>query len=266
MEVGIAAAGTAVLFDNTVAFLSRNKRGALQAVRVGDGYLPQVFSGPEQTTKWERYSTISDAFAYNMQIDGHDFYILTFPTANATWAYDAVEKRWHQRSSDFVEGTPTRELANCHAYCGEWAGGTHILGDFNETGKLFAVSTSVYTFDGTNMERRVTGPTLSAENEDRVRFSQVQVDIEEGVSPSSEEGLILSYSKDGGGTYLGATAFELGSGSGGRIVRLMRRKLGRARLWNFRIYTASPRKVVIKGLWGKLYGEPKFGEASGAAA
>lgn len=270
IECGIAAAGTACRFDNTVAWLSRSARGALQAVRAGGQFQPQVFSTPEVTTKWERYSTVSDAFAYVMQIDGHEFYIVTFPTAGATWAYDALTKLWHRRSAAFSSSNPTREKANCHAFCGDWSGGTHILGDFNETGKLFAVSTSVYTFDSANMERRGTGPTLAGMNESRLRFSEVQVDLEEGVADAGDTGnddeLTLSYSKDGGHTYSTGVQLNLGVGaSTGYATRLMQRKLGYGRSWTFRVYTDTPRKIVIKGAYGRVYGEGLDGSEPKAA-
>lgn len=270
MECGIAAAGTACRFDNSVAWLSRSERGALQAVKAGGGFQPVVFSAPEVSRKWEGYSTVDDAFAYVMQIDGHEFYIITFPTAGATWAYDALTKLWHRRSAAFSSGNPTREKANCHAYCGDWSGGTHILGDSSETGKLFAVSTSVYTFDSANMERRATGPALAAPNESRLRFSEVQIDIEEGIADSGDSGnddeLTFSYSKDGGHTYSSGVQLALGVGaSTGYATRLMQRKLGHGRNWIFRVYADTPRKIVVKGAYGRVYGEGLDGSEPRAA-
>lgn len=270
IESGIAAAGSACLFDNSVAWLSRSERGGLQAVRAGSQFQPEVFSTPEISRKWEEYSTVSDAFAYAMDIDGHSFWVITFPTANATWAYDAVTKLWHRRSAAFSSSNPTREKANCHAYCGDWSGGTHILGDSSETGKLFAVSTSVYTFDSVNMERRATGPALAAMNETRLRFSEAQIDIEEGIADAGDSGnddeLTLSWSKDGGHTYSTGVQLALGVGaSTGYATRLMQRKLGYGRNWIFRVYTDTPRKIVIKGAYGRVYGEGLDGSEPRAA-
>lgn len=276
IECGIEGAGTACRFDNTVAWLSRTQRGALQAVKAGAGYQPVVFSTPEVSAKWSRYSATEDAFAYVMQIDGHEFYIVTFPAAGATWAYDALTKLWHRRSAAFGGGSPTREKANCYAFASGWASGggagpgAHILGDFNETGKLFAVSTSVYTFDSANMERRATGPTLAAMNESRLRFSEAQVDIEEGVADAGDTGnddeLTLSYSKDGGHTYSTGVQLNLGVGaSTGYATRLMQRKLGYGRSWVFRCYTDTPRKIIIKGAYGRVYGEGLDGAEPRAA-
>ena len=289
IETGIEGALTGVQFDNTVAWLTRSSRGGLQAVKAGSSFQPEVFSTPELTRTWEAYATVSDARAYTYQMDGHEFYVLTFPTANATWAYDALTQEWHQRSAAFSSGSPIREKANCHAYCGAWAGGTHILGDFNSTGKLFALSSTTYTFDSVNMERRLTGPLISSDNEPRIRFSEVQIDIEEGVNESADVNndreLTLSWSRDGGHLYSSGAQLDLGgrildfillesgdkilleSDDGSRLLtegdndgsrylhRLMQRKLGKGRLWNFRIYSDTTRKLIVKGAYGRIAGE-----------
>jgi len=259
IESGIAAAGTATLFDNSVAWLSQNNRGALQVVKIGEGYTPSVISTPEISRQWEGYSTISDAFAYSYQMDGHEFYVLTFPTGNATWVYDAVTGEWHQRSAAFSSSLPVREKANAYAFCTSWAGGTHIVGDASETGKLFAFTSDTYTFDSVNMERQLTGPLISADDEQRIRFSEVQVDVEEGVISSGDSGndrqLTLYWAKDGGHTYSSGVQLNIGeSAVDGFTHRLMQRKLGYGRLWNFRIYSDTPRKLIIKGAYGRVAG------------
>jgi hypothetical protein len=262
IDWGIAATHTLKHFDNSIAWLARNRHGELQVVRIGSGYTPEVISSPELTRKWGLLSAISDAFAYTYQMDGHEFYVITFPTGNVTYAYDATTKMWHQRSGAFSSNTPTREKINAAVFCGDWGG--HIAGDFNSTGKLWSLENSVYTFDSANMERRLTGPLLAAENEGYIRFSEVQIDIEEGVATGSETGndgqLTFSYSKNGGHTYSVGNQLNLGvGGTTGYATRLMKRQLGRGRLWNFRIYTDTPRKIIVKGAYGRLYGEPKLG-------
>lgn len=268
IDWGIAARDTLKHFDNSMAWLARNRHGELNAVRIGDGYTPEVISTPELTRKWGLLSAISDALAYTYQMDGHEFYVLTFPTGNVTYAYDAVTKIWHQRSGAFSGGSPTREKINACVFCGDWGG--HVVGDFNATGKLWSLENSVYTFDSVNMERRLTGPLLMGENEGVIRFSEVQIDIEEGVATGAESGndgqLTFYYSKNGGHTYSAGTQLNLGVGATtGYATRLMKRKLGKGRLWNFRIYTDTPRKIIIKGAYGRLYGEPKLGYIGGNA-
>jgi len=261
IETGIAAAGTAVQFDNSVAWLSQNDRGALQAIKMGEGYAPMVLSTPEISRKWEGYSTVSDAIAYSYQYLGHEFWVITFPTGNATWVYDATTQQWHQRSAAFSSSLPVREKANAYAFT-SWAGGTHIVGDASATGKLFAFEPDTYTFDSANMERQLTGPGITVDNEPRIRFSEVQLDVEEGVIESGDAGndrqVTLSWSKDGGHTYSTGTQLAIGEAAvEGYTHRLIKRKLGYGRNWVFRVYTDTPRKIILKGAYGMVYGEPR---------
>lgn len=258
LEAGIVAADTAVIFDNTIAWLSQSERGQLQVVVAGETYQPQVISTPQLSYTWEQYTTVSDAFAYAYQFEGHEFYVLTFPTANKTWAYDATTQLWHQRSGPFSSNVPTREYYNCHAYT-KWNGGTHIAGDYRANGRLYAFSPSVFTINSENMERRLTGPTISKDNEARLRFSEVQVDIEEGVIQASDAGndrqITLSWSKDKGHTYSTGTQLDIGEGASNYNHRLIKRKLGYGRTWTFRVYSDTPRKLIVNGLFGRIFGE-----------
>ena len=129
-------------------------------------------------------------------------------------------------------------------------------------GALYTFTQTTYQAAAANIPRRVTGPLMSLENEARLRFSEVQVDIEEGVNAGSETGddgqLKLQYSKDGGNNYSTGVQLELGATTN-KSHRLITRKLGSGRLWNFRIYTDTPNKIIIKGAFGRTYGEPLGG-------
>lgn len=262
LHTGIVAQHTLQRFDNSIAWLSRSKAGELHVVMMAGGYQPQVISTPELNYTWQRLSAVEDAYSYVYTVDGHEFYVITFPTSSVTYAYDALTKRWHQRSGPFSAGLPTRDGVASIAFCGHWGG--HVVGDSNAAGRLLSIDSSTYTWAGVNMERRVTGPMMSLENESMFRFSEVQVDIEEGVATGVETGndgqVTLSYSKDGGHTYSTGVQLALGVGaSTGYKTRLMKRKLGSGRLWNFRVYTDTFRKIIIKGAYGRLFGEPKEG-------
>jgi hypothetical protein len=61
------------------------------------GYVPQRISTAAIEKAWGAYSTVWDAVAYSCIMDGHEFWAISFPTANATWVYDATLGEWHQR-------------------------------------------------------------------------------------------------------------------------------------------------------------------------
>ncbi|WP_460918270.1 hypothetical protein, partial [Staphylococcus aureus] len=50
------------------------------------------------------YANITDAIGMIYQTEGHVFYVLTFPSADATWVYDKATQLWHQRCWTDTQG------------------------------------------------------------------------------------------------------------------------------------------------------------------
>jgi hypothetical protein len=83
-EIGCAATFSVANLDNGLFWLGADNRGQ------GVVYRSQGYTGVRISThaiEWQiqQYGNISDAIAYTYQQDGHAFYVLTFPTAKATW-------------------------------------------------------------------------------------------------------------------------------------------------------------------------------------
>ena len=249
-EHGCVAPASPARFDNSVIWLSRNDRGDGQVVMLGEGYQPQIVSSAELNYQISTYANISDAFGYSYQHEGHEFYVLTFPAANITWAYDASTKEWHQRAH-YIGSILSRERYNNHVF----AFGKHLFGD-HLNGNIYVLDGSIGTFDGNNVLRERTTLSISDE-EDRRRLVSVQLDMEEGLGDAATAGdddFELSYSKDGGHTY--STSVTKQAGEGGQWDRrVLWRRLGQARNWIFRIRTHTPKRPVLKGLIAKMYGE-----------
>lgn len=250
-QSGCAAKHTPCRFDNTVAWLTANERGDRMVAIMGEGYSPQIISTPEVNYRLSTYTTYSDAFAYVYQHEGHEFYCLTFPSHNVTEVYDAATKQWHQRGHVITGEFPNRERYNCHVF----AFGKHLFGDaFN--GKIYQLDSTVGTIDGERVPRERITPILTDE-ERRIRISSFQLDMEEGVGDpnSSDTSIWLSYSKDGGHTYSSEVERSVGD-IGSYAKRVIWRRLGMARNWIFRLRTWSPKPMVLKGAYARLYGEP----------
>ena len=247
---GCVSAYSPARFDNTVIWLSRNDRGDGQVVMMADGYQPRVVSSPEVNYQISTYANIQDAFGYSYQHEGHEFYVITFPSANKTWAYDASTKEWHQRSH-VISDIDSRERYNCHVF----AFGEHLFGDYLNGG-IYKIDGTIGTFNTARVHRQRT--TISATDEEkRLRISSLQLDMEEGIgsgNTANDDQFWLSYSKDGGHTYSNDVMRNAGEG-GEWDKRLIWRKLGQARNWIFRIDTWTPKRPVLKGLIAKMYGE-----------
>jgi len=252
-QTGCAAAFSAARFDNAVMWLSRNEKGDGEIVRMADGYQPVTVSTHEINYQISKYTTISDAFAYAYRHEGHEFYVITFPTANVTWVYDALEKEWHHRAHNIGGVFPSRERYNCHVF----AFGKHLFGDYSN-GKIYALSGTSATVNGERIERERATVGIADEDEGRVRIHSFQLDMQEGIGDQTtdDDGLIyLSYSKDGGHTWSNEVSRDAGD-TGEYDKRIIWRRLGIGRNWIFRIRTWTPQRVVFKGAIVQTYEQP----------
>ena len=134
LETGCAAAYSVAKMDNSVFWLAADARGYGMVYRAR-GYQPERISTHAIEYAIQSYDVISDAVAYTYQQDGHAFYVLTFPTANATWVYDSATKMWHQRGHNSETGVLMRHSPSCQAaynnkvYVGD--GLTNDIGYYN---------------------------------------------------------------------------------------------------------------------------------------
>jgi hypothetical protein len=250
-QTGCAAKHSITRFDNTIAWLTENERGDRMVAMMGEGYSPQIVSTPEVNYRLSTYTSYTDAFAYTYQHEGHEFYCLTFPQHKVTEVFDATTKQWHQRGHTINGIFPNRERYNCHVF----AFGKHLFGDY-QNGKIYQLSTTVGTIDGTRIPREVVTPNIH-EEEKRVRISALQLDMEEGIgdpNTSTDTSMWLSYSKDGGHTYTDEVDVSMGD-AGEYSKRVIWRRLGIGRNWIFKFRTWSPNPMVLKGAYARLYGE-----------
>ena len=250
-QMGCVAKSSPARVDNNIYWLTRNERGHGQVAMMGDNYLPLIISTPAIDYQISTYSTITDAFAYAYQHEGHEFYVITFPTAKKTWVYDASTKQWHERGHTISGLFPNRERYNCHVFAFE----EHLFGDFN-SGAIYKLDSTVGTIDSTRIPRERTSSTVG-DQEKRVRVSSLQLDMQEGIgdpNSTTDTAMWMSWSKDGGHVY--SDEIDRSAGEAGKNkTRLIWRKLGHARNWTFKLRTWTPQPHVIKGLYARFYGE-----------
>ena len=141
METGCLAPYSVAKLDNSVFWLGSDARGNGIVYR-NNGYNAQRVSTHAVEWQIQQYGVLNDAIGYSYQQDGHSFYVLTFPTANATWVFDVATGAWHERAAwDGVEFR--RHRSNCQAnFAGEV-----LVGDW-ENGSLYALDPEVYDDSG----------------------------------------------------------------------------------------------------------------------
>lgn len=243
IETGCAAAHSVAKMDSTVFWLGADDRGQGMVFRA-EGFQPRRISTHAIEYQIGKYGRIDDAVAYTYQQEGHSFYVLTFPSAGATWVYDASNNMWHERAYRNTDGTFTRHRSNCHMAFAR----KNIVGDF-ESGKLYALDLDTYTDDGAALARVRIAPHLAADLK-RVFVASLQIDMEAGVGLSTGQGsdpkAVLQWSDDGGFKWSNELTASIGA-VGQKTARVRWRRLGQARDRVFRLTITDPVKVAIVG-------------------
>jgi len=247
-EIGCAATFSVAKLDNSVFWLGSDARG-MGIVYRANGYTGARVSTHAVEWQIQQYSDISDAIAYTYQQDGHAFYVLTFPSANATWVYDASTQMWHERAG-FENGNFVRHRGNCQvAFNGET-----IVGDY-ENGKLYALDLNTYDDNGSSQKwlRSWRALPTGANTLRRTTHHSLQLDCETGVGLNSGQGsdpqVMLRWSDDGGHTWSNEHWQSMGK-IGKYGTRTIWRRLGMTTKLRDRVYEISgtdPVKITITG-------------------
>lgn len=215
---------------NTLMWLGASDTG-VGVVWQAVGYQPKRVSTYAIEYAIQQYAVSSDARAYAYQDQGHHFYVLNFPTAQATWVYDITEGQWHERAYSTGGGGLTGQLQHYHASTFE--DHAHYVGS-GTTGKIYKQSRDVHTDDGTAIQRLRHAPHLSDEQV-WLFFTRFQLDMEMGTAASAPT-VYLSISRDGGETFGAEIAITAGA-AGDYTKRAIWRRLGRGRDVVFKVRT-----------------------------
>ena len=238
IEEGIDAPDSLTRLDNSIFWLAKDERGRVIGRRA-NGWTPVRVSNHAVETIWENYSTTSDAVGYAWQMNGHIFWQLWFPTADATWVYDAATGQWHQRTFRPLAG-PSAQAHRSRSFM--FAFNKMLLGD-RSTGAIYWQTQPVFQgglwlnsadqVDGAtnNIERKRRAPMVSKEQQ-WAFHTQIQIYLETGLANTSGAGsnpiVSLRYSDDGGHTWSNEQ-FAASGKIGAYRTRVVFRRKGRSR-------------------------------------
>ena len=254
-EIGCVAPYSVAKLDNGLFWLGTDARGQGIVYRA-NGYTGVRVSTHAIEYAIAQYGNISDALAYTYQQEGHSFYVLIFPTANATWVYDVSTQMWHERAG-FKNGAFTRHRSNCQC---NFEGNT-VVGDF-ENGNIYTFDLDVYA-DNSQPQKwlrswRALAPGQN--NLKRTSHHSLQLDAETGVGLVVGQGnqpeAMLRWSDDGGHTWSNEHWQSMGA-IGQYGYRTIWRRLGMTLKLRDRVYEVSgtdPVKIAIMG--AELYVTP----------
>jgi hypothetical protein len=221
---------------------------------------------------------VSDAVAYTYQIEGHEMYVVTFPSVGEyglTWVYDLSTKSWHKWLSwDSNLAIYKRHRSNCGAYFANM----YIVGDY-ENGKLYSLENELYTDNGATIRRLRRAKHITTDLQ-RQYFEEFQIQFQPGVgltgvasnllfghlllengyallaengdyielnevyTQGADPQAMLRWSNDGGSTWSNEHWVSIGR-IGQYLNRAIWRRLGWSRDRIFEVVLTDPIKAVI---------------------
>ena len=243
VEKGCEAPHSVVALDNTVYWLGGDKDGGGVVWKL-NGYTPERVSHDGLEFAIQNYPRTDDALAYGYQQEGHTFYVLSFPSARATWAYDVATGFWHERAYlDPNTGHFGRHRSASHMHFAD----THVVGDW-EDGRIYALDLNCYDDDGAPLVALRACPHIAGVGGNEVRYNRLVLDLEQGVGTVDGAGvdpaLMLRWSNDGGRTWSALKTLRMGR-LGEYRHRVKADRLGMARDRVFEISISDPVKRVI---------------------
>jgi hypothetical protein len=242
IEHGCAAKYSVASQDISVFFLSQDTEGRGIVVQ-GTGYQVKRISTHAIEADIQSYATISDAIGYCFQQQGHAFYVLTFPTADKTWAYELATGQWHELAWTDDNGGLHRHRANscCFAY------GVNIIGDW-QNGSLYALDPNVFTDNGRAVTRIRSFPHMisGGRQVSYQRFiADMQVGAQTGGQSSAPPMVTLRWSDTGGASWGDPITASMGA-TGEYRTQINFNRLGRARDRVFELsWTADVRTALL---------------------
>ena len=170
---GIAAPFSMARLGNSFAYLSRNIRGQAEIVMM-NGYFPaRISTHAVENTLVDQY--IDDAIAYTYQLEGHEVYVLSFPTLDLTWAYDVSTGLWHKWLWVDDLNVYHRHRSNCSTLFQNKV----LVGDW-ENGQIYQLDPTNYTDNGSTIRRVRRCPHLVSDLQ-RQYFDEFQIQFQPGV-------------------------------------------------------------------------------------
>ena len=245
---GIAAKFSVARFGDSFCYVSRNNRGQAQIMQM-KGYVPtRISNHAVENSLANQY--VDNAIAWTYQLEGHECYVVSFPSLELTWSYDLASGMWHKWLYTENDGTYTRHRGNC---CAVFQGMV-LIGDY-ENGSIYEIDKLNYTDNGQYTRRLRRAPHLVSDLQ-RQYFDELQIQFQPGVgltgitTPLNNEVVgadpqaMLRWSNDGGSTWSSEHWTSIGQ-IGKYKNRAIWRRLGWARDRVFEVVVSDPINAVI---------------------
>jgi len=240
IQHGCVAPQSVAQMDGAIYWLSQSKEGKCIVVRT-DNYEAKRISTHAIENEFQAYAKIDDAIGFTMQMEGHFWYVLTFPTADKTWVFDLASGQWTEWLWLDDQGQFHRHRANCFAY----AYGKLIMGDW-ENGKLYEATPDALTDDDAPISRLRSFPHM-VDDGNRVAYREFIADFQAGEGADHGEVPVYLRWSDTRGASWGNSIEESFGLEGDYLKSVQFQRLGMARDRVFELSWSAPVKTALNG-------------------
>ena len=201
-QIGILAPYSMATIENKTFWLGASDVGA-SGIYMGESMSIKRVSTMGIENQIASLPDKENAIGWCYSSDGNIFYILSFPSSNRTFVYEATTNRFHER---MLRDIPT---GNWEVYNYQW--GVQVNGDIycgliNHENALVKLNPDNYTeWDGRIIVRQRVSPVYY-DSLDTIQLKEFIIDMEVGTTPyltgeGSDPKIVLDVSKDGSYTW-----------------------------------------------------------------
>lgn len=236
IEYGLAARWSLARGQQGTYGLMRGRLGTLVAVRMS-GTSVKLLSDEYMARIWGEYGLGTDVTGCCYGANGHEFFQLTWPSANVTWVYDDTTGVWSEASTG-----EDRHIGEIAVQFGALA-----LISSHLDGSLYCFDASEYTDNGIFKPREIITRHLVNDFKE-IRIPRLEIEVETGVGTlygaGSDPQIMMTASKDGGHTWGPERWASLGP-LGDTARQIVWTRLGNSRDWAFKFRVTDPVKVAL---------------------
>ena len=206
MNVGLASPYAVASSSEFVYFLGAD--GAVYRISAtqAENKTPSAISG-----LFQGFTTINDARAYMVNIDGMSFFILNFPTEGQTFAYNEDGNAWFQLSTNASQGN----------YIGTSYAEAYGKRFIASGGNVLELDLDTFTDNGETIIRERVTPPIVSPNGGRIEMSSFTLIMETGVGLITGQGvdpeIMFQASYDGGKSWSDEDWIKIGRLGAGRV-------------------------------------------------
>lgn len=234
-ETGLLARDTVKKIDNSLMWLGSDERGG-RIIWRGGGGAPIRKSTHAVEKKMDEAPNPEEAYAFTFTIEGHAFYIITFPDF-VTFCYSASTDFWFEWHN--WEQNDWNPIGFTNAF------NKRLVGD-RRSNKIYELDLNTFNDDGIRFAKEGISQPLSTEDQSLAAHSFFRLDVDAGTGDDAI--VFLSWADEDGISFNNPKQMTTGK-TGQTNKRLFRRRLGlsRSRVYKFRC--TEDIKFIVKGAY-----------------